>query len=231
MSRILVVPDLHEPCSRKGALQFCQDVRRKWKTDKVIFIGDITDWHSISFHAHHPEMPGPKDEYELAYKQIQKWYKTFPNAKIVLGNHDRRIIRLAESVNIPAKFLRDYKEIWNTPTWEWADDFIMDDVYYTHGDGTGGSLYPAYNLVRKIGMNCVCGHYHSAGGVKWLVNPLRRIFGMDTGCLIDDKQMAFAYGMRQKVRSVLSVGVVLDGIPYHIMMPCGRGEKYHDSRF
>lgn len=231
MSRILVIPDLHEPCSRPGALNFCRDLRRKYKTNKTIFIGDITDWHSISFHAHHPEMPGAKDEYELAYNCIQKWVKAFPKANVVLGNHDRRVIRLAESVNIPAKFLRNYKDIWNTPNWTWADDFIYDDVYYTHGDGAGSGLYPAFNLVRKMGMSCVLGHYHSAGGVKWLVNPLRRMFGLDTGCLINDKAMAFAYGARTKIRSVISAGVVLDGIPQHIIMPISKGEKYEDIKF
>lgn len=231
MSRILIIGDIHEPCSRKGALAFCKDLRRKYKTNQTIFIGDVVDWHSISFHAHHPEMPGPKDEYDLAYQNIQKWYKAFPNAKVILGNHDRRIIRLAESVNIPAKFIRDYKETWNTPKWEWLYDYIQDDVFYVHGDGVGTSLYPAYNLVRKMGMSCIIGHHHTAGGIKWLVNPLRRTFGMDTGCLIDDKAIAFAYNQRNPNRSVLSSCIVIDGTPHHIPMPVGRGEKYHDSRF
>lgn len=231
MSRILNISDLHEPCSRKGALAFCRDLRRKYKTTKTIFSGDVTDWHSISFHAHHPEMPGPKDEYELAYKAIQKWYKAFPKADIILGNHDRRVIRLAESVNIPARFIRNYKDIWQTPGWTWADEFIYDEIYFTHGDGCGSGLYPAFNLVRQMGMSVSIGHHHAAGGVKWMVNPLRRMFGLDVGALIDDKAMAFAYGNRIKKRSVLGAAVILDGTPIHIPMPCGKGEKYHDSRF
>lgn len=231
MSRILVISDLHEPSSRKGALHFCKDTADKYDVDKIIFIGDVTDWHSISFHAHHPEMPGPKDEFDLAFVCIKKWKKAFPKATVILGNHDRRVIRLAESVNIPAKFIRDYKDIWETPKWNWVDDLICDDVYYVHGDGPAGSLYPAYNLVRKFGMSCVLGHFHSAGGIKWLVNPLRRMFGMDVGSLIDDKQMTFAYNIRVPLRSVLSVGVVIDGTPYHVVMPVGKGEKYHDSKF
>ena len=232
MSRVLVIPDLHNPCCRKGALPFCKDLRRKYKTTKTVFIGDVTDWHAISFHAKHPEMPGPKDEHELALKCIAKWYKAFPNATVILGNHDRRVIRLAESVNIPAKFIRNYKEIWETPKWKWVDDCIIDKVYYAHGDGAGGGLNPAFNLVKKMGMSCVLGHYHSiGGGGKWLVNPLRRMFGMDVGCLIDDKQMAFAYSKRTPLRSVLGAGVVIDGTPEHKVLLCGRGEKYHDSRF
>lgn len=231
MARNLIISDLHEPCSRKGALAFCRDIRRKYKTNHTIFIGDIADNHAISFHAHHPEMPGPKKENELAREAIHKWNKAFPKADVVLGNHDRRIVRLAESVNIPAKWIRNYKDGWNTPNWNWVDEVVYDEVYYIHGDGAGTSLYPAYNLVRKMGMSCCLGHHHSAGGIKWLVNPLRRMFGLDTGCLIDDKTMAFAYNKRAKIRSVLSIAVVIDGIPQHIIMPCGPGEKYHDSRF
>jgi hypothetical protein len=29
----------------------------------------------------------------------------------------------------------------------------------------------------------------------------------------------------------LAAAVVLDGIPQHFIMPCGRGERYHKSRF
>ena len=231
MSRILIVSDLHEPSSRLGALEFCKDLRDKHKTDTTIFIGDVTDWHSISFHAHHPEMPGPKDEFELAFECLQKWYEVFPDATICLGNHDRRIVRLAESVNIPARFIRGFGETWETPGWNWIDEIVIDDVLYTHGDGQGGSMYPAYNMAKGMGMSCVIGHHHSAGGNKWLVNPLRRTFGLDTGALVDDKALAFAYNKKSIKRSVLSAAVVIDGVPQHIIMPCSRDERYWDGNF
>lgn len=231
MSRVLVIPDLHEPCSRKGALAFCKDLQEEYQTDTTICVGDITDSHSVSFHASHPDMPGPKDEFELAFACLQKWYKEFPEATVCLGNHDRRVARLAESVKIPSHWIRGYSEVWETPNWKWVEEILLDDVLYSHGEGAGGSLYPAYNKLKNLGLSCVLGHFHSKSGVKWLVNPLRRMFGMDVGCLIDDKSMAFAYGKFATLRSVLSAGVVIDGIPHHRIMPCGRGEKYHDSNF
>ncbi|NIM35157.1 MAG: hypothetical protein GTO44_06965, partial [Hydrotalea flava] len=66
---------------------------------------------------------------------------------------------------------------------------------------------------------------------KWLVNPYSRLFGLDVGCGIDDKMMAFAYGRHTKIRSVISAAVIIDGHPYLELMPISRGEKYHDSRF
>ncbi len=229
MSKVLCIGDIHEPVSRKHYLEFCQDLYEEWGCDTVVFIGDIADWHAVSFHAHHPECPGPVDEYELAYEQIQKWYIAFPKAYIAIGNHDERIIRLAESVNIPKKFLRNFNEVWNTPEWDWDYQHIIDDVYYFHGTGNGG-LYPAPNAAKKMLMSVVMGHCHTAAGIKWLASPQRRIFGLDVGCGIDDKAWAFAYGRHQIKRSIISAAVVLDGIPYHEIMPIGKNERYYDGK-
>lgn len=228
--RVLIIGDIHAPCSHPGYLPFCKDLQSKYRCDKVMFIGDIVDFHGISFHAHQPDAPGPLDEYELAYEKVQQWHTAFPTAKVCIGNHDERVIRLAESVNIPAKFLRDYKDVWGTPKWEWGYEHVVDDVYYFHGTGNGG-VHPAFNAMKKMLMSVVMGHIHQAAGIKWAANPQRRIFGMDTGCGIDDKAYAFAYGRHTRQRSMLSAGVVLDGIPYHEIMPCGAGEKYHKSKF
>jgi len=215
--RVLVIGDIHEPCSRKGYLEFCKAIKRKHRCNQTVFIGDVIDWHAISFHAHHPESPGAWDEYELAFKGVHKWYKAFPNSKVCIGNHDARVIRVAGDNNIPAKFIREYKEMWDTPKWEWADDFTIDDVYYFHGVGYGG-LHPAFNAARTMGMSVCMGHIHSVGGIKWMVSPLKRWFGMDVGSGIDDRKYAFAYGKHIKKKSVISCGVVLDGTPYHEMM-------------
>ena len=104
MSRILAVGDLHCPVERKNYLQFCIDLYIEWNCDQVVFIGDLVDWSAISFHLCNPEGHSPNDEFKLALNSIQKWYEIFPNATVVIGNHDARPKRVAESVNIPAKF-------------------------------------------------------------------------------------------------------------------------------
>lgn len=228
--RTLVIGDIHEPVAHPGYCNFCQDLGSKHKVDDVIFIGDVVDWHAVSFHAHHPDAPGPKDEYELAKAGVKKWYRAFPKAKVCIGNHDERLVRLAETVNIPAKFLRTYNDIWETPKWDWQPEYVQEDVYYFHGTGSGG-MHPAFCTMQKMLMSTVQGHVHSAGGIKWRANPQRRVFGMDTGCGIDDRAIAFAYGHNLKTRSILSAGLVIDGVPQHCIMPCGAGEKYHRSRY
>ena len=215
--RVLAIGDIHEPCSRPNYLEFCKDIYDEWDCDTVVFMGDVVDWHGISFHANNPESPGVCDEYELAMQRIHMWHDEFPRAKVCIGNHDARVVRLAEDNNIPAKFIRDYEDMWDTPNWEWDHEFIIDDVYYFHGTGYAG-LHPAFNAARTMSMSVCMGHIHSTGGIKWLVNPYKRWFGMDVGCGVDDKKYAFAYGKHLKKKSVISCGIIIDGIPYHEMM-------------
>lgn len=227
--RVGVIGDLHASATRKHYLRFCQDMFEAWAVDQVVFIGDLADWHAISFHARHPELPGPKDEYELAFEAIQQWYNAFPKAKVCIGNHDERVFRLAASVNIPAFLIKDYHTVWQTPKWEWGYDFMLDDVYYTHGTGSRGE-HPAYNMMKTLGHSVCIGHCHSAAGIKFLASKLDRRWGMDVGCGVDDSRLQFAYGKHFRRRSILSCGVVIDGHPYLELMPVGAGERYHDSR-
>jgi hypothetical protein len=86
-------------------------------------------------------------------------------------------------------------------------------------------------MMRKLALPVVMGHHHSAAGFKPLMNPERRLFGLDVGCGVDDKAVAMLYAEKRVVRSVMSCATIIDGMPQVHLMPCGRGEKYHDSRF
>ena len=231
MSNILAVGDTHIPFERPGYLQFCRDLCKEHKCDVVVHIGDVVDSHSISFHEHHPELPNALDEYKLAFERLKNWKTAFPKMLIAIGNHDSRISRVANSVNIPTQMLKTYQEIWDTKNWNWQWEFIIDNVRYVHGHNSGGGLWPAYNSMRKTAQSCVMGHYHSAAGLKFLVNPNARLFGLDVGCGIDDKQLAFAYNQFNTVKSVISAAVVKNGMPHLFLMECGENERYHDSNF
>jgi predicted phosphodiesterase len=229
MSKVLAIPDLHLPYSRPKFLQFCVDVYKKHKCNKVVIIGDVVDLHSISFHPKRPDMPNASMEYDQAKKEIAKWKKAFPTAHVCIGNHDSRPVRLAETVSIPEELLRDFSDIWDTPGWEWDWEFSIDGVWYIHGTGCGGE-HPAYNKMKSTGLSYVLGHTHSAAGIKWLASPKSRLFGMDVGAGINDSSMAFAYGRFARRRSIIGCGVVLDGIPYYEIMPMSKNEKYADGQ-
>jgi metallophosphoesterase superfamily enzyme len=211
----LVIADIHEPISHPEYLKFCRKVRRKYRCDHIHFVGDVIDWTAISFHAKHPQCPGSGDEYDLAKEGVRKWYKEFPEATVCIGNHDRRPQRLASSVNIPEFILKDFNELWDTPGWEWKDDFIFDDVYFFHGEGYRGKT-PALNASVDMGMNVVMGHTHCSPQICYRANPLRSYFGMDVGCGIDVDSYAMSYGKQWKKghKPVLACGVIINGHPY-----------------
>jgi len=223
---VLAVGDIHAPVDHPKYLKFCKDLYDEYDCNEVVLIGDVVDWHAISFHTKHPECPGPRDEYLLAKKRIRKWHTAFPKAKVCIGNHDARPMRLAEPQGIPEEFLKDYNTLWGTPGWEWDYEFIIDGVYYFHGTARGG-VHPAYNAMKDMLMSVVMGHVHTAAGIKWLANPQQRTFGMDVGCGIDIEAFQFAYGKHMRKRPILAAGIVKKGIPYHEIMPMSLGERYH----
>lgn len=223
---VLVISDTHIPHEHPFALDFCKEIYKKEKCDTVIQIGDFIDWHSISFHTKKPELAGPTDEFTLAKEKVKKWYKAFPKMKLLIGNHSCRPQRLAESVNIPANFIKEYNDLWETPGWTWADEYFIDNVLYVHGEGFGG-IYPAANACKNVGLNIVTGHVHSVAMVWWNANKLRRTFGMTVGSLIDDKSPAFEYAKNTARKSIIAVGTVKDGLdPQLHLMPMSKGERY-----
>ena len=230
MTRVLVIGDVHEPASHPGYLSFCQHLAEKWDTEQVIFIGDILDMHTVSFHAREPDALGSEDEAEQTRRLVSRWHEAFPSSTVTIGNHDERVHRLASSVNIPARFIREFADVWGTPTWRWVRTVAVDRVTYIHGTGCGGAT-PALNAAKKFMGSIVCGHIHSCGGVHWAAGPTSRIFGMDTGCGIDVNHPAMNYGRNMLAKPILAAGVVLDGVPYHEPMPMARGEAFHRSKF
>ena len=230
MTRVLVIGDVHEPAAHPGYLAFCQHLEEKWQPDRVVFIGDLLDMHAVSFHASEPDALGAEDEAEQTRRLVAAWHEAFPSATVTIGNHDERVHRMASSVNIPARFIRKFADVWGTPTWKWVRDVVIDKVTYVHGTGFGGAT-PALNAAKKSMGSIVCGHVHSVGGVHWAAGPTARIFGLDTGCGVDIEHAAMRYGRNMLTKPILSAGVVIDGYPYHEPMPMGRGEPFHRSKF
>lgn len=224
------IGDLHEPFAHPLYMEFCQDTFRKYRVDRVHFSGDIVDGHAISFWDHDPNGMSAEDESATAEQKVARWHRTFKDADVDIGNHDERHYRVARKAGLPDRYLRSYADVWKTPTWNWRFYHTLDGVLYEHGTGTSGKD-AAINLAIQKRQSTVIGHVHTFAGVKYHANPTSLIFGMNTGCGIDCKAYAFAYGRVFPVRPVLGCGIVLDGeAAMFVPMPCGRGEKYHRSR-
>ena len=211
---ILVIGDVHLPFELPGYLNFCKKVYKDFNCNKVIFIGDIIDNHFSSYHEVSTEGLGGTDELKLAIRRVADWNKAFPVADVIIGNHDRIIMRKAQSSAIPTMWIRDYKEVLNTPKWNFTESVTYNDVLYVHGEGG-----TARSRIKADLQSVVQGHLHTQAYCEWLVGNKVKIFGMQTGCGIDHKSYAMAYAKAGK-KPAIGCSVVLNNgkQPINILM-------------
>ncbi len=202
--RILVIGDLHEPFCLDGYLEFCKDVYQKHNLNQVLFIGDIIDNHYSSYHESDPNGMGGGDELDLAIKKVSRWSKAFPKADVMIGNHDRIIMRKAFSSAIPKEWIKSYNEVLGTD-WNWCESIVYDNVLYEHGEGGQAKTKARNNM-----MSSVCGHTHTACGVEWFVGKKYRVFAMQCGAGLDASSYSAAYAKNFK-KQAIGCGVVLGG--------------------
>lgn len=210
---VLVIGDLHEPFCLDEYLQHCVDTYNKYKCNEVVFIGDIIDNHASSYHETDPDGHSAGQELKMAIQRIKQWYSAFPKATVIIGNHDRLIMRKAYSSGLSKMWIKDYAEVLGTPGWTFTDSIEIDDVLYIHGEGG-----TARARVRRDLQSIVQGHLHSQAYIDWCVGAKFKLFGMQVGCGVDHKSYAMAYG-KEGPKPAIACGVILQGeIPINIMM-------------
>jgi len=214
---VLVVGDLHEPFCLDTYLNFCVEQYNNYSCNQVVFIGDIIDNHYSSYHETSADGMGGLEELELAIKRISRWYKAFnqKGTKVIIGNHDRIIMRKAQTSAIPSKWIKSYKEVLQTPNWDFVERFEQDGVQYIHGEGG-----TARTKCRADMMNTVQGHLHTQCYTEHYVGKKFRVFGTQVGCGINHKSYAMAYAKYGK-RPAVGAAVVLNNgkTPLNLLMP------------
>lgn len=201
---ILVIGDLHAPFILDGYLEFCKSIYDKYNCNEVVFIGDIVDNHYSSYHETDPDGHSAAKELELAKEQINEFYKTFPIAKVTSGNHDQLQARKLMSAGISATWMRSIKEVLEVPGWEFGEEFIIDNVLYTHGTGRKAKQRAKADLT-----SVVQGHYHSESYIEHFVGMNLKMFALQLGCGVDRKAYAMAYGKHFN-KPHINCGVVLN---------------------
>jgi len=202
--RILVIGDVHAPFVLDGYLNFCKETYAKYNCNQVIFIGDIIDNHYSSFHTSDPDGMGGGDELDYAIEEVKKWNEAFPVADVLIGNHDRIIMRKAFDSQIPQRWIKSYNDVLGTK-WNWQDRVVYDNVQYVHGEGG-----TARTKSKNDMMSTVQGHIHTQAYCEWMVGRNFRIFGMQVGCGVDGKSYAAAYAKNFK-KQAIGCGVVFGG--------------------
>jgi len=221
--RVLIISDLHIPYHHKDSFAFLKAVKKKFKPDRVVNIGDLLDFHAISMHDNNPDLPSAGDELSLAKDYIHELEKIFPVVTEVHSNHSSLVYRRALKYGMSKHFLKSYGDFLGTgKDWTWQDDLTIElsdgrRCHFTHGRSAD-----VLKTSQSMGMSAVQGHYHTKLSVSYWANPDNIFFGMQVGCLINQKSMAFEYAKNFNTRFMLGCGVIIDGVPRAIPMTLNR---------
>ena len=212
-SRILVISDMHIPYHHKDSFAFLKSIKKEFKPDTVVNIGDSLDFHAISMHEHNPDLFSAGHELQQARKYVKELESIFPEVTEVDSNHSSLVYRRALKFGMSKEFLKDYGDFLGTKKWKWIDDLTLtmsngQRCFFTHGRSAD-----VLKVSQAMGMSCVQGHYHTKFVVSWWANPDNLFFGMNVGCLINQKSMAFAYAKNFKTRFIIGCGIIINGIP------------------
>ena len=202
---VLVIGDLHLPFCLDNYLEHCVETYNKYKCDEVVFIGDIIDNHASSYHETDPDGHSAGQELKMAIQRIKQWYQAFPKATVIIGNHDRLIMRKAYSSGLSKMWIKDYAEVLGTPGWNFTESIEIDDVLYIHGEGG-----TARQRARRDLQSVVQGHLHTQAYVDWVVGSKFKIFGCQVGCGIDHKTYAMTYA-KEFAKPAIGCAVILNG--------------------
>lgn len=226
---ILVISDMHHPYAHPDTVPFLKAVKAKYKPDTVVCIGDEVDFHDSSFHDSDPELDSAGVELDKAIKSLQPVYKLFPKVIVIESNHGSMVLRKAKVGKIPKKAIKSYNEILDAPKdWNWVFDTIiqtpMGPVYFCHGKtGTPGRLASQY------GMSCCQGHFHEKAQITYISTPEKLMFDAHTGCLADDSSLALGYNKINPKRPIVSILVIVNGVPHIVPMVLKKGGRWIGS--
>lgn len=219
-SRILFISDLHIPYNHPNALPFLKHLKEKYSPTRVICLGDEIDHHAISFHDSDPDLMSAGDELRAALPVIAELHEMFPELDLIDSNHGSLAYRKAKTHGIPRHYIRSYNDVLEVGDgWQWFHDMTIElpdgqKVYIHHGKSS-----EAIKTSQAMSMSHVCGHFHESFGVKYWANPNGLFFAMNSGCLISDDSLAFAYNNANLKRPIIGTSLIIDGVPVLEAMP------------
>jgi len=211
---VLVISDLHIPYHHQDAFDFLKALKKKYKPDMIVNIGDELDHHAISMHEHNPDLMSAGDELKNSRVYIQELEKIFPRMTLVHSNHSSLVYRRALKYGLPKDYLKSYNEFLGVGNgWKWVDDLTItlsdgSRCFFTHGISAD-----VLKVAAQYGMNTVQGHFHTKFSIGYFSNPEALIWGMQVGCLINQKSMAFDYAKNFKSRFIVGCGMIINGQP------------------
>ncbi len=231
-SRILVVPDLHFPYCHIDALDCLNKLKHKLQPTRVICLGDELDYSAMSFHESNADMPSAGQELALGLGYIDTLHEIFPKMDLLHSNHGSMAYRRAKHAGMPLHLLKSYNDVLGVSTndWNWHESLILElpnkqKCKFVHG--ISSNILAAS---QSCGMSLVQGHHHSLFELRYWSAGNGLHFAITSGCLIDDKSMAFAYNKLQVKRPLIGVTFIENSTPYLIPMALNENNRWTGTK-
>ena len=211
---VLILSDMHYPFNHPDIIAFLKALKKKYKFDKVISVGDELDFHALSFHDSDPDLMSPGDELETAIRRMRPLYKLFPKVDLVESNHGSMVYRRQKAHGIPRRAIKSYRDVIEAPrAWNWHEDLTIklcdgSLVYICHGRAKNGLV-----LSQSMGMSCIQGHYHENFEIRYWGNKIGLFWSLMVGCLIEKSSFAFAYNNLNLKRPIIGCAGLIYGQP------------------
>jgi metallophosphoesterase superfamily enzyme len=195
-------------------LRFLKKIEDEYSCSRVVHLGDMVDWHAISYHERDPSMPSAQDEYRKAKKQVKKLHAAFPKLDYMMGNHCALPQRKARTAGLLDDMMVSFEDFWGLDGWTVHPRYAkieIDGVQYRHGDSGKAGQFPAFANSQTEFKSVVQGHFHTAAGVRYHSNENNLVFGMQVGCGATPNHPAMNYAKVYSNRPILGCGVILEG--------------------
>lgn len=213
--RVLLISDQHFPYNHPDIIAFLTAIKKRYRPDRIINLGDELDYHAISFHNHDPDLMSPSDELQTAINRITPLYKLFPKMDLLESNHGSLVYRKGKFGGLPMDVFKSYREVLGAPKgWNWHRELIItlsdkSQLYLCHG-----KINDVLRHSQMIGMNVCVGHFHERFEIRhWTSKTGKLHWGMVSGCLIDDGSLAYAYNKQNIQRPIIGTSIIIEGRP------------------
>ena len=128
---------------------------------------------------------------------------------ISMHTHDPDLYSAGDELKVARKHIRELESIYPKMI---EVESNHSSLVYRRALKFGRSA-DVLKVSQTMGMSAVQGHYHTKFLISWWANPDNLFFGMNVGCLINQKSLAFHYAKNFKTRFILGCGIIIDGIP------------------
>ena len=223
---IYCLSDPHFPYHHVDSFAFHKAVKKKYRPDKIICLGDELDNHKGSFHEHIPDLPSWEDELQKGIDCIHELEAIFPKMDVLESNHGSLWFRKASAAGLPRRLLRSYEEVLGTKQWKWHFDLIVkmsngQPVYFHHSKSVN-----CLKTSQSMGMCAVQGHHHNLFSIQYWATPLGLYWALQLSCMADKDSLAQSYGKNNLQRPIVGNGIILNGQPKLLPMVLNRKGRW-----